>query len=67
IIFNLGTTAVYLGHEPVPTSTNGYYLDKNGGYLSMTWDEDGELVGYPLYAVAESLTPTIFIAAVVAG
>ncbi|GAI74909.1 unnamed protein product, partial [marine sediment metagenome] len=35
-IFNLGTEVVYLSHEPVPSSTNGYYLDKNGGSISMS-------------------------------
>jgi len=64
IIFNLGTDVVYLSHDPLPSSTNGYYLDKNGGTVSMTWDEDGELVGYRIYAISAG-TPTLFIKAVV--
>ena len=63
-IFNLGATVVYLSHETVPSSTNGYYLDKNGGHIGMNYKEDGELVGYPIYAVAAG-TPTLFIKAVV--
>jgi len=63
-IINLGTDVVYLSHEPVPSATNGYYLDKNGGHIGMFYDEDGELVGYPLYAVSAG-TPTLFIKAVV--
>ncbi len=62
-IFNLGADVAYLSHEAAPSSTNGYYLDKNGGMLSMSWDEDGELVGYPLYAISAG-TPTFFISAV---
>lgn len=63
-IFNLGAQVVFLSHDPVPTSTHGFYLDKNGGHIGMVWNEDGEEVGFPLWAVAASLTPTIFIKAV---
>ena len=65
-IFNLGTTKVLLSHSPVPSDTNGYYLDKDGGHIGMTWDEDGELVAYPIYAFSTG-TPTLFIKAVVGG
>lgn len=64
IIFNLGTDIVYLSHDEIPSSTHGYYLDKNGGFLSMSWEEDGELVGYPIWAISAG-TPTLFIKAVI--
>ncbi|GAJ06396.1 unnamed protein product, partial [marine sediment metagenome] len=38
-IVNLGTEVVYLSHEAAPSSSNGYYLDKNGGSISMSWEE----------------------------
>ena len=63
-IFNLGTDVVYLSHDTVPTATNGYYLDKNGGHVGMSWDVDGELVAYPIYALSAG-TPTLFIKGVV--
>ena len=63
-IFNLGTVAVYLGHTESVSATNGYWVAANGGHVGMLWDEEGELVGYPLWAVAASATPTIFIKAV---
>lgn len=63
-IFNLGTTVVYLSHEPAPTSTNGYYLDKNGGHIGMNYKEDNHLVGMPIYAISTG-TPTLFVKAVV--
>jgi len=62
-IFNLGTDVVYLSHDAAPSSTNGYYLDKNGGSISMSWNEDGELVGYPIYAISVG-TPTLMLSAV---
>jgi len=62
-IFNLGTEVAYLSHGADPSSTNGYYLDKNGGMLSMNWHDDGELVGYPIYAISAG-TPTLYISAV---
>ena len=63
-IFNLGSDVVYLSHDPAPSSTNGYYLDKNGGHIGMYYKEDGDLVGKRLYALSAG-TPTLFIKAVV--
>jgi len=63
-LFNLGDTKTLVSHDPAPSVTNGYYLDKEGGHIGMTWEDDGELVAYPLYAVSTG-TPTIFVKAVV--
>lgn len=63
-IFNLGSTKVLLSHDPNPSETNGYYLDKDGGHIGMSWQTDGELVAYPIYAFSTG-TPTLFIKAVV--
>lgn len=63
-IFNLGTDVVFISHEPNPSTTHGYYLDKNGGHLGMSWEVDGELVAYPLWAYSAG-TPTLFIKGVV--
>jgi len=60
MIFNLGTDVVFLSHDPVPTATHGYYLDKNGGFLGMSWEDEGELVAYPVWAYSAG-TPTLFI------
>lgn len=63
-VFNLGTVAVYLAHESTVSSTNGFYVGANGGHVGMVWDEDGELVGFEVWAIAASGTPSIFIKAV---
>lgn len=63
-VFNLGTEVVYLSHDPAPSSTNGYYLDKNGGHIGMFYKEDGDLVGKRVYAISAG-SPTLFIKAVV--
>lgn len=63
-IFNLGDKVVYLGHDSTVSSTNGYHLAASGGHISMMWNEDGELVGRELWAVAADGTPTIFVKAV---
>ena len=62
-VVNLGTEVVYLSHDPAPSATNGYYLDSNGGTISMSWDEDGELTGYAIHALSSG-TPTLFISAI---
>lgn len=61
-IFNLGTDVVYLAHKSPPSSSDGYYLDKNGGHIGMSWEADGELVAYPIYAISAG-APTLFIKA----
>lgn len=65
-LVNLGGVVVYVGHEEAVSSLNGYYMAANGGVLAMKWDEDGELVGFPLWVVASSVTPTIFAMVVMA-
>ena len=45
MFINLGTEIAYAHTRPDVSSALGFYLDKNGGWLEMTWDVYGLLVG----------------------
>ena len=49
---NLGATTIYIFVDPSVSSSKGIYLAGGGGAVVLTAGEDGELVGYPWYAVS---------------
>lgn len=56
VFTNLGANIVYLNvHESV-AADNGFYLAANGGSITLTAEEDGELVGFPWYGIAAGNT-----------
>ena len=64
IMFNLGSEVAYVHNGKAVSSTLGFYLDKNGGFLAMDWETDGEMVGYPWWVEGAGAT-TLYLAAVV--
>lgn len=52
VIINLSVNAIYLGLTNGVSATNGIYLGANGGSVTMTWDEDFQLVGWAIWAIA---------------
>jgi len=46
LVINLDNQVMYLAQDVEPSATNGIRLDASGGYVVLTADEDGELVGY---------------------
>jgi hypothetical protein len=66
IIVNLSANEVYIGWNTGVSSTSGIRLDANGGNVVCLADEDLELVGYEVYAVATGANSNIFVLEVVA-
>ncbi len=64
IMFNLGSEIAFVHNSKSVSSTLGFYLDKNGGFLAMDWETDGEMVGYPWWVEGAGAT-TIYVVAVV--
>jgi len=60
IIVNLGTTAMYIAWDRTVSATHGVYVSPNGGMITLTADEDGELVGYAVYGIALTAPVDIF-------
>jgi len=61
MIVNLGTKALYVAWDKGVASDHGVYVSPNGGTVSAIADEDGEMVGYPVYGVAPAGAVDIFV------
>lgn len=53
-VCNRSSSPVYFAFSTELTIGNGFFLDANGGFASMTVAEDGEAVGYSVYAISAS-------------
>jgi len=51
LIVNLSPNDGYAGWDREVSSTKGLLVPSNGGYVSASAEEDGELVIYPVFAV----------------
>lgn len=52
MVINEGTQDVRLSTDPAITSTSGWLLPASGGIISSDWEEDGEAVGYQVFALS---------------
>lgn len=53
-ICNRDVSPIYYGFSTNVSENNGFFLAANGGFASMHVTEDGEAVGYPVYALSVS-------------
>jgi len=51
LVVNLSVNDGYVGWDRQVSSTRGLLAAANGGYVSASAEEDGELVIYPVYAI----------------
>ena len=49
LVINLDDEVNYLAQDPTPAADNGIRLDASGGFIVLTADDDGELVGYDFW------------------
>ena len=61
LIVNLSTNVVYVALARDVGATKGIRLDSNGGWVSMSVEEDGEAVGYEVFAVATGAASAIYV------
>ncbi len=64
---NLSANDMYLRPSNAPTSTNGIYLAANGGELSVSADEDFELVTREWHAIASADNSAFYLLTEVEG
>lgn len=64
-IVNRGTTNAAIGFSYELTYEDGLVLGSNGGTAIMTIGEDGEAVGYGVYAVLESGSAVLYVLEVI--
>lgn len=67
IIINEGAGDVRVSTSPNITINSGWLISQNGGVISMYWEEDGEGVGYQLFAVGFNPATDIRILEVIAS
>ena len=61
LVVNLSTNVVYVALSEEVSATHGIRLDANGGWVSMSVEEDGEAVGYEVYALATGADSDIYV------
>ena len=61
LIVNLSTNVVYVALKEDVSETKGMRLDTSGGWVSFSVEEDGEAVGYAVYAKATGAASAIYV------
>jgi len=61
IIINLGGFPLYVGFEPDVSPTKGIRVAQNGGFFTMWWEEDFDLVANAMWAIADGGTVNIYV------
>lgn len=59
-VINLTGFALHVAFDREVSSTRGILIPPSGGSLTLTAEEDGELVGYELFGISTSSSSTIF-------
>lgn len=53
-MINEGANDVRVTNDPNVTASSGWVLAASGGVISMYWEEDGEAVGYEVFALTSA-------------
>jgi hypothetical protein len=61
LIVNLGSYDIYLAWDKLASTTHGVYVNKLGGNLILTADDDLELVGYEMWGIASGGESDVYI------
>lgn len=59
-IINLDVNAVFIAFDKGVSLTRGILITANGGSLTLSAKEDGELVGYDVFAISDTAASEIF-------
>lgn len=58
---NLGANSVYLAWDRQVADDRGILIASGGGSITLSADEDGELVGYELFGIADTANAACFV------
>jgi hypothetical protein len=61
LVVNLSTNTVYIGFDSEVSSSRGIPVASSGGSVGFTYQEDGDLVGQAMYAVATGADSRIYV------
>ena len=60
ILVNLSANAIYIALENSVSATRGIYISPGGGWRSMIWDEDFQMTGWAIWAIAPAGASAIY-------
>lgn len=60
VIINLSANLIYISPQDPAGAANGIRLDANGGWRSLVWDEDFELISHQWFAIAAGAGSAVF-------
>jgi hypothetical protein len=60
-ITNLGSVPLFLSFTPDPSATKGIMVADLGGYVSLVWNEDFELITLPVWAYCTGADDDLYI------
>ena len=59
-LINLTAYSIYVAFDREVSTSRGILVPAAGGSLTLTAEEDGELVGYEVFAISKTASSTIF-------
>lgn len=59
MVINEGLNDVRVTIDPAISATSGWLLPAAGGVLLSDWEDEGEIVGYEVYAIANVAASTV--------
>ena len=60
-VVNLGANNIYIGFDREVSATKGIFIQNSGGSMGVIADDDGELTGYEVFAIAIGGSSVIFV------
>lgn len=60
-IVNLGTNPVFITPDNAPATNRGIRLGPSGGFTTLLWDEDFNLVGLEWFGITDAGTSNLFV------
>ena len=60
-IVNVGANDVYIGFDAETSASRGIFVGANGGSLTLTVEEDFELITNNVYAISVGVASTIYV------
>lgn len=64
-LINLGANPLYVAFTPDVSTTKGVYVSATGGVFGLIFDEDFDLVAYPVYAIAVIAAAAIYLVEII--
>ena len=64
---NLSPNTIYLFFDSTVSTSNGYVASPSGGFVRCYWEEDGERVGYEVWAIANGAASSFLVEEIVSA